>query len=239
MSQCTVMKQTRRARTRWLSAGIGLAAGAYATYVATTWYRYGNPPAPADDETDPLLDGFMPAYDVAERHHARVAASAELTLAVAGELDLQASPIVRTIIRAREIVLGARPVERLEPRGLLAEVKALGWGVLAEIPGREVVVGAVTKPWEPDVTFRALPPGDFAGFSEPGYVKIAWTLRADEITATESVFRTETRAIATDATARKKFRRYWSCFSPGIRLIRWALLGPVKHEAERRARSQR
>lgn len=229
------MNQIRRDRTRWLSAGIGLAAGAYATYVATTWYRYGNPAAPADDQTDPLLDRFMPAYEVAERHHIRVAAPAELTLAVAGELDLQASAIVRAIIRAREVVLGARPAERREPSGILAEMKALGWGVLADVPGGEVVVGAVTKPWEPNVTFRALPPDEFAGFDEPGYVKIAWTLRADEINAAESVFRTETRAIATDATARRKFRRYWAFFSPGIRIIRWALLAPVKREAERRA----
>ena len=104
---------------------------------------------------------------------------------------------------------------------------------------RAVVVGSVTRPWEPDVTFRAVPPHEFAGFSEPGYVKIAWTIRADEISAGESVFRTETRAIATDAHARKKFRRYWSLFSPGITLIRWAVLTPVKREAERRAREQR
>lgn len=54
-----------------------------------------------------------------------------------------------------------------------------------------------------------------------------------------STLRTETRAIATDADARKKFRRYSSFFSPGIILIRWAVLAPVKREAERRAREQR
>jgi hypothetical protein len=52
---------------------------------------------------------------------------------------------------------------------------------------------------------------------------------------TESLFRTETRAVATDAGARQKFRRYWAVFSPGIILIRWSILNPVKHEAERRA----
>jgi hypothetical protein len=224
---------------RWVAAGTGLAAAAYATYVAVTWYRYGTRTARRDEESDALLDGFMPAYEIAERHHIRVAAPATLTLAVAGELDLQASPIVRTIIRAREVVLGATAGAQRRPRGLLAEVEALGWGVLASVPGREVVFGAVTRPWEPDVTFRAVPPEEFAGFGEPGYVKIAWTIRADEINAAESVFRTETRAIATDADARKKFRRYWSFFSPGIILIRWAVLTPVKREAERRAREQR
>ena len=56
---------------------------------------------------------------------------------------------------------------RSDPRGLLALVKTLGWGVLAEIPGREIVMGAVTQPWMADVVFRPLPPGEFAAFHEP------------------------------------------------------------------------
>jgi hypothetical protein len=72
----------------------------------------------------------------------------------------------------------------------------------------------------------------FAAFDEPGYVKIAWTLRADPA-GTGSVFRTETRAVATDAVARARFRRYWLFLSPGIRLIRRLAAGPIKAAAER------
>jgi hypothetical protein len=111
----------------------------------------------------------------------------------------------------------------------------MGWGVLAEVPGREVVMGSVTKPWEPNPVFHPLPPGEFASFQEPGYVKIVWTLRADPAENGESMFRTETRAIATDPAARRKFRRYWALLSPGILLIRTMLLPAVKAEAERRA----
>jgi hypothetical protein len=179
----------------------------------------------------------MPVYEVAERHHIRVEAPAAVALAAARGMDLQAAPVVRTIIRAREVILGATPDDRPRPRGLLNEVLSLGWGVLAEIPEREVVVGAVTRPWEANVTFRALPPEQFAAFAEPGYVKIAWTIRADPISPTESVFRTETRAVATDPSARARFRRYWAFLSPGIITIRWAVLGPVKREAERRHRA--
>ena len=230
------MNRNVRACAKWLGAAAGFAAAAYGGYAAITWYRYGRPTAPDAGDGDPLLDRFMPTYDVVERHHIRVAAPAAVTLDAAREMDLQGSPIVRAIVRAREIVLGATPDDRPRPRGLLAETQALGWGVLAEVPGHEVVVGAVTKPWEANVTFRALPPDRFAAFDEPDYVKIAWTIRADAIDDTQSVFRTETRAVATDATARARFRRYWSLFSPGIIVIRWALVGPVKREAERRAR---
>jgi hypothetical protein len=87
--------------------------------------------------------------------------------------------------------------------------------------------------------FRALPPGEFAAFNDPDYVKIVWTLRADPVDAAHSIFRTETRAVATDAEARRKFRRYWSFLSPGIIVIRWMSLGPLKADAEQRASSER
>jgi hypothetical protein len=178
----------------------------------------------------------MPQYEVLERHHIRVAAPAAFTFAAAREQDLFGLPLVRLIFKTREIVLGADAPERTQPRALLAAVRELGWGVLAERPDREIVMGAVTRPWEANVTFRALPPADFAAFREPGFVKIVWTLRADPITAQTSVFRTETRAVATDASARARFRRYWAFVSPGIWLIRRLSLDPLKREAERRFR---
>ncbi len=67
-------------------------------------------------------------------------------------------------------------------------------------------------------------------------MKIVWTLRADADGESSSVFRTETRAVATDAGARARFRRYWAVASPGIGMIRWLSLRPLKHDAERRAR---
>jgi hypothetical protein len=233
------LKRYVRAGEKWAAAAFAVGAAAYSTYVGITWYRCGKVVPPTGDEADPLLDRFLPVYEIVERHRIRVAAPAGLTLDVARDADLQGSPVVRTIIRAREVILGAAPDDRRRPRGLLAETQSLGWGVLADVPGREVVVGAVTRPWEANVTFRALPPDQFAAFKEAGYVKIVWTIRADPITASESVFRTETRAIATDLITRAKFRRYWSFLSPGIIVIRWALLGPVKKEAELRAREAR
>lgn len=221
---------------RLLAAGAGVAAGAYAAYASVTWYRYGQVPRSTPEEKDPLLDEFMPRYETVERHHIRVGAPAEVTLAAAREMKLMDLPIVRAIFKGREVILGATPVESKPPRGLLEEVQSLGWVVLAEIPGREVVVGAVTKPWEANVTFRSIPPAEFAAFAEPDHVKIAWTLRADPVGATASIFRTETRTLATDDAARTKFRRYWAFLSPGIAVIRLASLRPTKAEAERRAR---
>ncbi len=232
------MSTTRRTRRAvgWMAGGVALSTVAYAMVVATTWYRYGHAAVASRDELDPLLDQFMPEYDVAERHHVRVAAPAAITLSAAADTDLQQSAIIRTMIRTRELVLGAEPDPVSHPRrGLLAEVTSLGWGVLAEKPGREIVVGAVTQPWRANVVFRGLPPEDFKAFREPGYVKIVWTLRADPSGPAESIFRTETRVATTDPAARSRFRWYWARFSPGIILIRRVMLRNLKAEAERRA----
>jgi hypothetical protein len=85
------------------------------------------------------------------------------------------------------------------------------------------------------VTFHALAPDQFAAFSQPGFVKIAWTLRVHPVGAS-TWFCTETRALATDSTARQRFRRYLAFAWPGIAAIRWLLLRPLRRDAERRAR---
>lgn len=216
-----------------------IAAAGYGAAVANAWRRFGYPRPSRRKERDELLDQFMPVYDVVERHHIFVAAPAATVLAAAKEQDLMQSPLTRVIFRARELALGATPDERPRPRGLLEATQSWGWGVLAEQPDREVVVGAVTRPWEANVVFRSLPPDQFAAYNEPGDVKIAWMLRAKPVGENASIFLTETRAVATDTRARRKFRKYWAFASPGIAAIRWLSLRPLKKEAERRVRARR
>jgi hypothetical protein len=231
--------QLVRSAGRALAYGAGAAAGTYAAYAATTWLRYGHARPAVGDDADPLLDRFMPTFEVAERHAAHVWAPADLTFAASCEVDLMRSRIIRAIFKGRELALRAHHEETAGPRGLVAVTKALGWGVLAKVPGREIVMGAITKPWDANPAFRAVPPDAFASFDEPDYVKIAWMLRADPWRTGGSLARTETRVIATDPGARRKVRRYWSIFSPGIVLIRRAALRLTKVDAERRARACR
>jgi hypothetical protein len=220
--------------TACLAGGAALAALGYAAYATAAWTHYGHPPrARRSDEEDPLLDGFMPLYDVVERHYVHVAAPAALTLDAARALDAQDSCIIRAVFRGRELMFRSERDEAPPPKGLLAGALAIGWGVLAD-EEHEIVLGAVTRPWEPNPVFRDLVPRDFAGFAEPGYVKIAFTLRADPIDEVSSIFRSETRAIATDMEARARFRKYWAMVSPGVALIRRAMLAPIKTNAEGR-----
>jgi hypothetical protein len=223
-----------------LTAGAAAAGAlAYGVSVANTWYRYGRTRAPAPEERDPLLDRFMPEYDVTERHHVYVRAPPGVTLAAAAGMALEQSRLVRAIFAARAWILGADPDDQAgPPTALVEQVQALGWRVLSRTD-REIVFGAVTQPWMATVRFRGLPPDEFIAFADPDFVKIAWTLRVDATGRNESIFRTETRVATTDAGARRKFRWYWARFSAGIVMIRYALLWNLKKDAERRARSIR
>jgi hypothetical protein len=214
-----------------MGAGAGAVALLGVGYAGFTWYRYGK--VARGGPRNPLVDRFIPKYELREVHQTRVAAPAHVTFGVAHDLDLQRSTIVRAIFTGRELLMGGERSKREHAPSFLAEVLAQGWRILAEEPGHELVIGAVTQPWKADVEFHGLAPEDFAAFREPGYAKIVWTIVVKSLGEKASIFSTETRVATTDAESRFQFRRYWSVFSPGILLIRYETLRLVRREAER------
>lgn len=200
----------------------------WAGYAGVSWLRYGHP----DTRADTLLDRFMPVYEVAERHEIVMHAPPGVALAAGRNLDFQQSPVIRAIFRGREWLMRVQPVADTLPRGLLAETQRLGWRILVDDPGRRLVVGAVTQPWESQVVFRGLAPEHYAAFDSAGYAKIIWTMEVDSLGPALTRLRTITRVHTTDATSARRFRRYWSITSPGIRLIRWQGLRVARRAAE-------
>jgi hypothetical protein len=225
-----------KSAARWLAAGAATAAAAYGAYAAVTWWKYGkNSAKPTAEEFDELLDRFMPAYEVVERHSVRVDAPAAVTLAVARNLDVTANSLASALFKIRALALGGAVDMRELPHRLVEQMQAIGWQVLADVPDKELVLGAVAKPWQADPEFRGVAAAEFASFNEPDYVKIVWTLRADALDPSRSIFRTETRVSTTDLASRARFRRYWALVSPGVAIIRRLMLGPIKREAEKQA----
>lgn len=227
-------RHVTRAALRCVTGTLAVAGAAYVAHAAFTWLRYGTPTRPRADDEDALLDRFLPEYEVVERMRRHVRAPANVTLSAAESQDLMGTPGVNLIFLARQCAMGVGLRTRELPTALIDQVKALGWVELARTPGREIVMGAVTQPWKGEVTFRSIPPAEFARFAEPGYVKIAWTLRADPVGPGASIFRSETRALATDPAARARFRTYWSLVAPGVWLIRRLSAAPMAADAERR-----
>jgi hypothetical protein len=228
------MRPARLLRYGAAAAGAGVLG--FGAWSAVAWVRYGHVD-PTRHPRDELLDRFLPNPEVDEYHQIKVGAPAAITVAAAKETDLQSGPIAKAIfwLRAIPALLRGEPFRPEGSKGIVAETLGLGWGVLAEEPDREIVVGAYTQPWHEQVTFRPLPPEQFASFDQPGYVKIAWALAAEPLGPNESLLVTRTRAVATDPQARRRFRRYWAPMSAGIILIRYAGLPRMRKEAERRA----
>ena len=52
--------------------------------------------------------------------------------------------MIRAIVKARELALGGEADRREHPSALLDQMLSIGWVVLAERPGRELVLGAAT-----------------------------------------------------------------------------------------------
>jgi hypothetical protein len=181
------------------------------------------------------LDAFIPHPDVRECFHTTIRAPASIVMDEATRFDLQALPLVHTIFRLREKLMRASPSsEPRKPQGLLAETRGLGWATLVDQPDRLIVCGATCRPWQAEAGFTPIPPDVFASFAEPNLVKIAWTLEAESLGPALTRFRHETRAVATDAEARARFRGYWRWARFGIVSIRLLLLPAIRRRSERR-----
>jgi hypothetical protein len=180
------------------------------------------------------LDRFIPQPDVRECFEISICAPASLVMDVASNFDMQSLPLVKAIFWLREKVLRSGRHAQRRPQGILDEMQALGWGLLAEQRGRLVICGARCQPWLANVTFSALNADDFRAYAEPGQVKIAWTLETDELGPVLTRFAQETRAVATDEAARARFLHYWRWARFGIVSIRLLLLPAIRRAAERR-----
>lgn len=177
------------------------------------------------------LEPFIPTFDARERFAVSVHAPAAQVYSVACNFDMQSIWSVRTIFQMRERIMGSPSGVRVQ-RGLVDELRELGWGCLLERPGELFIGGAVCQPWLADVKFRAVPPETFATFAEPGLVRIAWTMETRSLGPGRTELSSETRVAATDEAARRRFLAYWRWARVGIYSIRWLLLPAIRRKAE-------
>lgn len=202
----------------------------WAGWSTVTWVRYGH--VIASPPLDPSMTRFIPRYEVVEQHQRDVAASRAAAFRAVQSFRLDDSGIIRSIFRARELMLSQRSADSAFSPPFLQLARQIGWGVIDSVPGRKYVFGAVTQPWQGDVHFRALPPRRFLAFDTAGYAKIVWSIVIDSLSPASSRVTTETRVATTDSVSRDRFRRYWSIYSPGIVLIRREILRVIAERAE-------
>lgn len=202
-----------------------IAAAAYGTYAALTFLRYGRR---RKARPSPSLDRFIPEPEVIEQHSVRVDAPPAVTYEAARSYDMSASRLAHLLFDARAFVMGVKPLPYEPPKHFVDAMKQVGWVILDEKPGQEIIFGTLAQPWIADAAFRTIPADEFTTFNEPGYVKILFNISVEP----DGLLQTETRVITTDAEARKRFRKYWALVNPGVKLIRIELLHGVKTAAE-------
>ncbi len=155
-------------------------------------------------------------------HSILIQASAARVYACVKAADMNASPVIGTLF-------AIRGHERPRPLTLGALAHS-GFVVLGERPDDEIVFGLVACPWRPRYEVRPVEASAFTSFAEPGFAKIVWSFKLDEVDGIQ--LSTQTRVLCTDRASRTRFRLYWAFTGPFSGLVKRELLRLVRRCAE-------
>jgi hypothetical protein len=175
-----------------------------------------------------MLDDFLPRYDVHEVHSVTIAAPPEAVMLAVRGLTPREVPLF-VVLMALRMGPGARRLSAR--RAVVDQFLGAGFVVLREAPA-ELVLGGVGRFWQLSGGVRRIEPAGFRDFGEPGYAKAAVDFRVER-RGERMLLSTETRVLATDEQARRRFRRYWRLVYPGSAAIRIAWLRAIRRRAER------
>jgi hypothetical protein len=187
-----------------------------------------------------LLDAHLRSYDVVLTEHLVVEASPEVVFAAVKNYDfLTTDAVLVTALMALRTVPGrlrGRSVATPSTLMLATDASALpGWVNLGEMPGRELVFGAVGTFWKADIEWRDVPADEFAAFAEPGWGKIGCHLLVRPDGPGRSILSYECRTATTDLTSRAQMSRYWWLIRPFVAYILRAVLRTIREGVETHA----
>jgi hypothetical protein len=175
-----------------------------------------------------LIDGVMPAYDRREVHRRRVGAPPAAVWRAVREVETGELKLASALMSMRSLGRGG-----FRPGPVLRTFERMGFAILGEEPGRELLIGGIGRFWSPSGGLRKVDSGEgFAAFDEPGYAKTAFDFRLED-----GVLSTETRIMGTDARASRLFGLYWLAIRPGSGLIRREWLRAIDRRAQSNARA--
>jgi hypothetical protein len=193
-------------------------------------------PALASYVTTPSskLDEFAPIYQFSEAASIPVRAPADRVYEAIFQVTAAEVPLYRTLAWIRRGGASG-PESVLNPSDhapLVRVATRTSFMSLAEVPGREFVMGAVVMA-PPSVKLAAGPtPASFKSLTQPGFAKAVMNFTVEPQGPGICLLRTETRVHATDAASRDGFARYWRVIAPGSLLIRHMWIRAIKVRAE-------
>jgi hypothetical protein len=172
-----------------------------------------------------ILDDVLPEWDFREVHQRRVVASAVDLFAAVEAVTPAELPLFRLLMRLRSF--GRRTLGRSLGESLFAQLQAQGFVLLGREAPHELVLGLIGTPWRIRGGLRPVRDlAAFAAFTEPGTVKVATNILVED-----GVVATETRVLASDADARRRFRAYWLVVRPWSGAVRREWLRAIERRA--------
>jgi hypothetical protein len=180
-----------------------------------------------------MLDRLLPAPRKHEVQCVDLAAPPRVVWEHVRHGNLGDTPFIRALFALRTLPsrVAGEPVGDTHVRidELVSTPEKPGFQLLGEDEGRELVVGAIGKVWQLDIPFvHVESPEAYADFAEPGWIKVAWSIRLEPLgdAATRLVF--DLRVDATDESSWTKFARYWLVIGPGSHFIRSTFLSGMR-----------
>ncbi|MFO7694258.1 MAG: hypothetical protein R6V57_14310 [Vicinamibacterales bacterium] len=180
------------------------------------------------------LDEFAPIYQFSERVSIPVRATADRIYDALLRVTAAEVPFYRTLVWIRrggtsgpESVLNPpdhEPLIRVATRTTFLQ--------LADVPGREFVMGAVVMAPEGVRLAAGQTPESFKGLTRAGFAKAVMSFSIEPQGPGLCLLRTDTRVHATDPVSRDAFAGYWRVIAPGSLLIRHMWLRAIKVRAE-------
>ena len=181
-----------------------------------------------------MLDELIPTPRLLEVDHVDLAAPPERVWERLRHGDLGKSPLIRALFAVRtlpERLQGKHVDTAVRIDDLRSSVEHPGFQILAEDPEHEFAVGAIGKVWHLEIPFVHLANArEFADFSEPGFVKVAWAVRTLPRGERDCRIEFEVRVDATDDDSWRKFKRYFRLIGPGSHFIRRTALASLARE---------
>jgi hypothetical protein len=178
------------------------------------------------------IDRFLPRWHFHEVHEITVQASPARVMKAVHDVSAREIRFFRGLMAIRGLGLRRRdPVAEWQP--LLGVALRGGFLLLEEDADREVVIGTAGQFWRMAGTRVTLGgPADFLAFDRPGCAKVAMNFRLRDDGPGRTRVTTETRILALDDEARRKFGAYWRVIYPGSALIRRSWLAAIRARAE-------
>lgn len=180
------------------------------------------------------LDQFVPACQFREVHAIRIRAPRRAVYQAVKSVTAREIRFFRFLTWLRSPRLSRAGPENIlnapADKPVLDVALRSGFLLLADDPGRELVFGTVLCGRVARVSRPV--PKDFLELDRPGLCKVAMNFRLEEEAGGGVRLSTETRVLALDAAARRRFAAYWRVILPGSALIRKAWLEAIRRRAE-------